>query len=357
MTHSRLLLWVSLGLVTTLPGFAQTPTPPQNTAPVPQPTPPDTKQGATVAPNLLTTALAKLGQIQPLEARFHFTNYYANGFPVEHRGRCLTAAGRKVRYELQVKQGGFTTGSHMVSDGQQHWRWVDMDGKKTGQTFVLEHLDQALTLIALDVLGPEKEQRFKVELGHEYGFAGVLPPLQDIVDKMEFNTPPRDETLHLPERGTVAVQVLQGTWKKSVVEKIAPTKAATAPKDAQNLAEAWEKRQNLINFPRTCTLAFDKASGLPLRVEWFGPQRRGGPDVLLMRQDYLAFTPLPAPQAEPQFTLTAAENQGLEWKTYSQDELREILNLRKQVLQQARLAEEEIAKRRAEEAEKNTSKP
>lgn len=334
--------------------FAQTPAP---TTPA-QPTSPATPASATTpALAAFQTALAKLAQMTPLEAQFRFTNRGGAGLPVEYQGRCLWMPGRKVRYELQVRQGDLTATTRMVCDGKQHWRWVELDGKRTGQTFQLADLDLALSLIALDVLAPRHQGRFKTELEQEYGFAGILPPLQDVAEKIAFDPAVSETTLAMPERGTVPVIVLRGTWKKQVLEKIAPVKPANAPPQAPDYAAAWAQRQNWVGFPRRCLVYLDKGTGLPVRLEWFGPERREGEEVLLMRQDYLAFTSVAAAQAEPRFTLAAADQQQVEWKTLTPDELREQLNLRRQLLQEANRAEENLARQRAREADKDAQKP
>jgi hypothetical protein len=181
--------------------------------------------------------------------------------------------------------------------------------------------------------------------------------LQELPEKMDFEPTVREMTLRLPDRGSVPVQVINGTWNKKVLEKIAPPKAAHAPKEAPDNAELWAKRLNGLNYPRRCTVVVEKATSLPVRVEWLGPQQRGGEDVLLMRQDYLSWKTISATEAEPLFTWKSTEHAGIEWKTLTTSDLRQQYDLRRDImLLQVKRLEEELARWR-EDVEKDAGKP
>jgi hypothetical protein len=357
MSILRLLLPVSLLLPGAAALLAQVPKP---TAPgqTPPAGPENKPQPLSPAQTLLQTALTKLKQLQPLEVRFRFTSYFANANPLHQHGMCLTASDKdlkKVRYELHTTQGDLTCSSHVVSDGSRCWRWVNLDGKRNGLTFQKLDIDLALRDTAPVQRNDEINLRLRQELIQDLGGEGMLTPFQDLADRMDFEPTIDEGVITVPERGTVNVHVLRGVWNRKVMDKVAPAKSDKAAKDAPDEAALWAKRTTWAHYPRRCTVYLDKASGLPVRIEWFGPLLRDGEETLLLSQDYPVIRMAPSAEAEPKFVPTPEELKTVEFKTFTRDDWRAQLDIRKRFMQEEakRLVEEEQARQRDQDTERD----
>lgn len=208
----------------------------------------------------------------------------SQGVKLETTGRYVAAPKEgKVYYQLDVRIGGATGQSKLVSDGKTAWQLEQVGNKKTVHTYKASYLKAVLQDTGEDDVG----RQVREELSAQYGLAGVRPILQDLRKNMTF---PRVQSTALTRPGKVPVPVylLEGEWNQQTRELISPRAAVDSKAAGKDKAELWDP---FVPRKCRCYLAQDWwwpwASSLwPYRIEWHGPTKPQGPDELLLTLEF-----------------------------------------------------------------------
>lgn len=304
LSFSCLLALLAFGLACSV--LAQTTSTPR----VPQPNP-----DATAA---LDRCLKKVGELPSYGLNFRQLAA-TPGLPTTNEGRLVFTPQRRIRYQLDSKHADTQARLTIICDGKTLWHLVDAGPTKEYTTYRLDDLEEELKRLATGQsdLDLSKVEELRKQLDLEHGFRGILPVLEDLKAKLTF-TGIEPGTL-MPDGGPPRpVVILDGEWNKEVRALIVPPKAdpQKGPDGKENPSAAppvdpmvaFDKRQNQPYVPRRAKLFIDKESSLPMRLEWWGPKKPGGPDELLSQFDWIWHPPMPAEQLATQFALTPEES-------------------------------------------------
>jgi hypothetical protein len=262
-----LLLPILAGSVLLLTGaIAQQATPPPKAASpaAPPPSKPDAQGSKSLDKAIemldpgkvgwLETALWQEMQVQGL--RFTVTGHFISG------------PGHRMRLDMKVDLGTSSSELSAVSDGTTVWDSLRLsEREKTVAKWDLKTVEQLLT-------APGTVPQIAEGFYSSRSFFGIWPLLQNLRKQMKVT---KQEDLR---------------WQNRDVYKLT---AEWTPEISKNLTiqdRGWQP-----GIPRLCHLFLNKQSYWPERLEWWGPARLGGADVLLLQMEF----------RDPQITKSGAE--------------------------------------------------
>jgi hypothetical protein len=222
--------------------------------------------------DILDRAAAALApdRVRWLEAKI-WQQAVCEDFSYQACGRLLTAPGDRSRYDLNVKVGGTVGELRLVCDGQTLTHTVRLGDDKP-------------TLLRWDLTGAreagraaEEKAEARLKLVGELGFTGLAPLLRG-----------------LRQRGQGARHA-ELTWNGTEVIVIGLA-----------LPEEPPSMQRPRFQVRQCCLFLDAQTLWPHRVEWWGNDRPGHPDQLVMQTEYrspILNQPLPAGRCAAEFAV------------------------------------------------------
>lgn len=242
------------------------------------------------------------------------------GLETKAEGQLVLAPGRKVRYEMKTRRGIIEGQLRIVSDGKQIWRLEQYSPKAEWITYPLATMDAELENLGQGSsdLDLDKRQELKKDLEIEHGFRGILPSLEDAKSKLIFNAI-ENGTLERAGEPARPVLILRGEWSKEVRAAFIPPKQEpppppegkpppkNPPPPPPDPTEMYEKNQAFAFQPRFARLFLDPSTKMPLRLQWFGPERNGGENVLLSQTDWFGLAPQPEERLAGHFSLSAEE--------------------------------------------------
>lgn len=246
--------------------------------PASPPTTSSTSTKRTPAEELLDKSLEKLAKLPWMETTFKH-QVYGKGLLYDATGTHIVAPPEKmVCYETRVKLGNATGLLRIQCDGETVWRILQNGDQKHVTKYSLKERDEARGKIERGRLGEELSAQLLRDDDSEHGFLGIQPALLELKEKMTF---PKMESATLDGR---PVQVLEGEWTKSYLDKVVPPRKEGA--SGADRREAWTKRTGFPGFPRSCKVYLGRENLWPYRIEWYGPVMPEGKDERLVALDY-----------------------------------------------------------------------
>lgn len=278
MRPSYLTLFLALSLMTWQKGgFAQT---------VPQPVV-TTSSPAALA--LLDASIKSLTRPEGVEVRFKQTAF-GNSEPATLTGKSITAAGRKVHFDLQYQQVQRHAQLKLLSDGVTFHRLETIAGNNNIISYPLQELQDVMKKLATsETERVAMEDVEKTQLGL-HGFEGISAMIIDLKRRMNFGDPTA-ATIDLPGKPAQAVKVIEGRWNNDALEMIAPTKKTNA-QNQQDQRYLWNEKMSFFLVPRLAKLYFAAAGGELVRLELWGITEKQGPEKVLLNMDILSTIPL-----------------------------------------------------------------
>jgi hypothetical protein len=265
--------------------------------------------------------------------------------PWQATGKFILVPGKyKVRYELETKVGGARGLFKVICDGDTVYRVMENAGQHAVQHYKLQTLLESRKAFDPLQIDKEKVAAFERDDDGDHGFLGILPILRDLQANMRFQ---KMETTVLP--GDRPVYLLEGEWTKAYLDKLAPERKPPEGRAGQpappNPAELWAKRQPpFVLVPRSCKVYLRRDSLWPVRIDWYGPEKAEGPDVLLSRVEYTEPVVTPRPEAEAAALFAPSPEE----KNISESiDPSVLVKARLETLARQQRLEEEAAKRRS----------
>jgi hypothetical protein len=258
-------------------GFAQTPPPPTATTSAP----------AAIA--LLDATIKSLTRPEGVEVRFQQT-VFGNSVPAILTGKSITAAGRKVHFDLKYQQVQRKAEIKLLSDGVTFHRLESIGDNNTIISYPLQELQDVMKKLATNEaerVAMEDVERTQLGL---HGFEGISAMISDLKRRMIFGEPIA-ATIDLPGKPGQAVKVIEGRWNNDALELIAPTKKTNA-QNQQDQRYLWNEKLSFFLAPRLAKLYFAAASGELVRLELWGITEKQGPEKVLLNMDILSTIPL-----------------------------------------------------------------
>jgi hypothetical protein len=179
-------------------------------------------------------------------------------FAYEARGTYRLAPGHRFRLEMQTGFGGAGGTLLAVSDGENLWQTMRIGA---GDWSRITRLGMKDVLATLD--GPAATPRLRDEFFQSRTFTGVVPLVRNLAWRLTW------VRLDAIRRDGRESHRLTGVWP-------AETVAVLAPGD-----QPWP-----AGLPRQCRLEVNPRTLWPERLEWWGPAREAGPDVLVAQMEF-----------------------------------------------------------------------
>lgn len=292
MRSSYFTLLLALSAMTWQTGvFAQTP-----------PQPPVTTS-APAAHALLDASIKSLTRPEGVEVRFQQTVYGASE-PATLTGKSITAAGKKVHFDLKYQQVQRQAQLKLLCDGETFHRLESISDSNTIISYPIQELQNAMKKLATsETERVAMEDVEKTQLGL-HGFEGISAMISDLKKRMIFGEPTA-ATIDLPGKPRQSVKVIEGRWNSEALEQIAPTKKTNA-QNQQDQRYLWNEKMSFFLVPRMARFYFAAASGELVRVELWGISEKQGPEKVLLNMDILSTVPVSTVDAKV-FRPTEAE--------------------------------------------------
>jgi len=273
-----LTLFLVLGLMNwQTRGFGQTPSQPA------------VANSAQAANALIDAAIKSLTRPEGVAVQFQQT-LFGRSEPATITGKAITAADKRVHFDLKFKQLQRQSQLKLLSDGVTFYRLESIPGSNTMTSYPLAELQSALNKLATsETERVAKEDVEREQLGM-HGFEGISAMLSDLKKRMIFGEPVAT-TIDLPGKPKQAAKVIEGRWNSEVLEMIAPTKK-TNDQNQQDQRYLWNEKMSFFMAPRLAKLYFDAANGQLLRLELWGITEKQGPEKVLLNMDITSITPL-----------------------------------------------------------------
>ncbi|HQR07580.1 MAG TPA: hypothetical protein PLN21_12200 [Gemmatales bacterium] len=258
-------------------GFAQTP---------PQPT---VTTSAPAALALLDATIKSLTRPEGVEVQFHQT-VFGNSDPATLTGTSITAAGKKVYFDLKYQQVKRQAQLKLLCDGETFHRLESISDNNTIISYPVQELQDVMKKLATsETERVAMEDVEKTQLGL-HGFEGISAMISDLKRRMIFGEP-TSATIDLPGKPRQAVKVIEGRWNSDALEQIAPTKKTNA-QNQQDQRYLWNEKLSFFLVPRLAKLYFIAATGELVRLELWGITEKQGPEKVLLNMDILSTVPL-----------------------------------------------------------------
>lgn len=292
MRPSYFTLFLALTLMTwQTGGFAQTPPQPPVVASAP------------AALALLDANIKALTRPEGVEVKFQQT-LFGSSEPATLTGTSITAAGKKVHFDLKYQQVHRKAELKLLSDGVTFHRLETLPENSTITSYTIQELQDVMKKLATsETERVAMEDVEKTQLGL-HGFEGISAMISDLKRRMIFGEP-LAATIDLPGKPKQAVKVIEGRWNNEALEMIAPTKKTNAT-NQQDPRYLWNEKMSFFLLPRLAKLYFDAAGGQLVRLELWGITEKQGPEKVLLNMDILSLSPLAALDAKV-FQPTEAE--------------------------------------------------
>ncbi|MFT3880841.1 MAG: hypothetical protein QM703_14415 [Gemmatales bacterium] len=292
MRSLYLTLFIALGLMAWQKGgFAQTPPQPVVTVSAP------------AALALLDAAIKSLTRPEGVEVRFRQT-IFGKSEPATFTGQSITAAGKRVYFDLKFRQLERHAQLKLLCDGETFHRLESLPDSNTITSYSIQELQDVIKKLATSeterVAMADLE---KTQLGL-HGFEGISAMITDLKTRMIFGEPAA-ATIDLPGKPKQSVKVIEGRWNNDTLEMIAPTKKTNAP-NQQDQRYLWNEKMSYFLVPRLAKLYFDAKDGQLVRLELWGITEKQGPEKVLLNMDILGISPLSTLNTK-QFQPTDAE--------------------------------------------------
>ncbi|MGH7171068.1 MAG: hypothetical protein ACRELG_12385 [Gemmataceae bacterium] len=179
------------------------------------------------------------------------------GCSYEADGSYRLASGQRFRLEMHMNPGESEGTLLSVSDGRELWQ-AERLGQGAWENVTRVKLSEVFAIMS----GPGSA-RLRDEFLQRPHFQGMAPLLRNLRQRLvwarsEVIRPDGDERIHLV-----------GVWSQAEARKQSVSE------------ETWP-----IALPRQCHVYLDARSYWPRRVEWWGPNKAGGDDRLLVQMEF-----------------------------------------------------------------------
>jgi hypothetical protein len=234
----------------------------------------------------------------------------SKGVTFKSSGRLVHAPGRKVLFELHIQVADGTGHLRLISDGTTIYRVRQVGEDKSVTTCTLERLDKAREdLKDPGDLDAAVAQELIEDLMAEHGFTGITTILRDARKRMSFQRH-ESTSLRLADGKSLPVYMVEGEWTKESLRAFLPPKGPEP--NAKDPQKQWDEREEYAMVPRKCRIYLHRDGGWPwtdslwpVRIEWIGPAKPRGSDVVITATDFTI--PKRATPPDSLFALTAQE--------------------------------------------------
>lgn len=247
-----------VGVVVVLVGAAaQQPTKPAP-APPSTPTPPPTPEDP-AAKSAFEAALKNLANLSWIDTTL-FQQMDVQGLFLQSEGSYRAGPGHRLRMNLKVHVGDTTGKLDIVCDGTTFWEVLQLGDSAPKSIRKLEFKK------VLDALNnPTMKPQVRDEFLHNQTFAGVLPLMQSLQQRLTFTGIEKN----VPCNGRNCTK-LSAVWAQYITNSITSTERP-----------AWP-----AFLPRQCRIYLDAQTSWPHRIEWWGPSPPRTGDALLLVMEY-----------------------------------------------------------------------
>lgn len=238
---------------------------------------------------LLDASIKSLTRSEGVEVQFQQT-VYGTSEPATLTGKSITAAGKKVYFDLKYQQVQRQAHLKLLCDGETFHRLESISDSNTIISYAIEELQSVMKKLATsETERVAMEDVEKTQLGL-HGFEGISAMISDLKRRMIFGEPIA-ATIDLPGKPKQAVKVIEGRWNNDALELIAPTKKTSA-QNQQDQRYLWNEKMSFFLVPRLAKLYFAAAGGELVRLELWGITEKQGPEKVLLNMDILSMVPL-----------------------------------------------------------------